>query len=104
MVTTGVASQEEEATSRLTLRDRLRNWLGIEEPIEPKLNKELEKKVAQLNKDLDFWHKTFRSFSVLPCGHCGEQMRVYPYGGAYYTRDGKKIHAHCYDNYLKENA
>lgn len=83
------------------IKSFLRNWLGIKEPIKPTLNKDLEKQVEQLKKDLEFWHRTFRSFSVLPCAYCGKQMRVYPYGGAYYTtKDNRKVHAVCYDNYL----
>lgn len=59
----------------------------------------------KLIKDLEFWHRTFRAFSVIPCAHCKKQMRVYPYGGAYYSiEDNKKVHATCYDEYLEERS
>lgn len=88
----------------MNIKHRIQKWLDVKEPIEPKLNKELKKQVDQLKKDLEFWHKTFRSFSVIPCGYCKKQMRVYPYGGAYYTtHDGKKVHAGCYDEYLSKD-
>jgi hypothetical protein len=64
---------------------------------------QLSKKYDQLIKDLEFWHKTFRSFSVIPCAYCKVQMRIYPYGGAYYhIEDNKKVHAECYDKWLAD--
>ena len=84
-------------------RNIVRAWLQIETPSEQEAShkKEAEDRKKLLN-DLEFWHKTFRAFSVIPCAHCKVQMRVYPYGGAYYTDgNGKKIHAECYDDYLE---
>jgi len=82
------------------LKQFLKKWLDIQPPIEPKLNKDLEKKVEQLKKDLEYWHRTFKAFSVVPCAHCKKQMRIYPYGGAYYTtKDNQKVHAACYDKH-----
>jgi hypothetical protein len=73
-----------------------------DEPIE-KQKKELEKLIDKAKRDLEYWHKTFRSFSVVPCAYCKKQMRVYPYGGAYYhIKDNRKVHAECYDAYLVE--
>lgn len=83
------------------LKQGLRKWLEVKDPIQPTLDEDLLKQVEQLKKDLEFWHRTFRSFSVIPCAYCKKQMRVYPYGGAYYhIKDNQKVHAECYDEYL----
>lgn len=81
------------------LKNRLKTWLEIPELKEIK---KWEKKAEGLHRDLKYWHGIFRSFSVIPCAYCKKQMRVYPYGGAYYhIEDNKKVHAACYDKYLK---
>lgn len=81
------------------LKKRLKKWLDIKEPT---FNEKLGKQVEQLKKDMEFWHRTFRAFSVVPCAYCKKQMRIYPYGGAYYTiKDNQKVHAECYDTYLE---
>lgn len=89
------------------LRKILRNWLGVAVH-KPETTKELEKfreeqgaVITKLERELDYWKRTFRSYSRIPCAHCGKQMHVYPYGGAYYTHSGVKVHAECYDDYLK---
>lgn len=65
--------------------------------------RDIEAKTKQLLTDLEFWHRTFRKFSVIPCAYCGKHMRIYPYGGAYYhIKDNRKVHAACYDTYLAE--
>lgn len=88
-----------------TIKTKLRNWLIADEKekLETKL-KEFEKSKDTLMRDLDYWHRTFRSFSVEPCAYCKKQMRIYPYGGAYYyIKNNRKVHAECYDKYLGEN-
>lgn len=80
----------------MTIKKRIQKWLDIKKPT-------LEKEVGLLKKDLEFWHKTFRTFSVIPCAYCNKQMRIYPYGGAYYTdKDNRKVHAACYDEFLAQ--
>lgn len=65
--------------------------------------KELIALIDKTKRDLEYWHRIFRSFSVVPCAYCGKQMRVYPYGGAYYhIEDNRKVHAGCYDKYLAD--
>ena len=85
------------------MKEFLRKWLDNKEPVAPTLNKDLEKQIEQLKADLTFWHKTFRAWSVVPCAYCKKQMRIYPYGGAYYhIKDNQKVHTGCYEEYLKK--
>lgn len=80
------------------LKQSMRDWLGIKEPL---TEKELRDTIEKLEKELNFWKQTFRKYSRVPCAHCKKQMHVYPFGGGYYTRDGKKVHAGCYDAFLE---
>lgn len=85
------------------LKSLIQNWLDIQNPKEPILPKDLEKKYQQLITDMEYWHRTFKSFSVVPCAYCNKQMRIYPYDGAYYLiKDNQKVHVHCYNKYLAE--
>lgn len=59
--------------------------------------------ITSLKRELDHWQRTFRKYSRIPCANCQKQMHVYPFGGAYYTHNGQKVHAHCYDEYLENN-
>lgn len=90
------------------IRGRLRHSETQAEKESPDLKalrkerKEIEALVDKTKRDLEFWHKTFRMFSVVPCAYCTKQMRIYPYGGAYYLiGDNRKVHAECYDKYLE---
>lgn len=95
----------------MSIKRKLQVWLHIEKSKVDSFNeqvakdtKEFEKKAEQVLRDLDFWHRTFRSFSVVPCAYCKKQMRIYPYGGAYYLiKDNQKVHTECYEEYLKGN-
>ena len=85
------------------LKLRIRDWLEIKDP--PKkleYDKELKDEVEKLKSELDFWKRTFRKYSRIPCGHCGKEMHVYPFGGAYYTHEGVKVHAGCYEDFLTQ--
>lgn len=88
----------------MNIKSKLRNWLAVNDEIE-EFKKFQDEVVTKLRGDLEFWHQTFRAFSVIPCAYCKKQMRVYPYGGAYYhIEDNKKVHADCYDEYLKKKG
>lgn len=81
---------------RKTLEERIQHVDSV--------GKSIERIQQDMKKELEYWHKTFRAFSVIPCAYCKKQMRVYPYGGAYYTiKDNQKVHAACYDEYLEQN-
>jgi len=85
------------------LKKRIQRWLDIKEaPAQPKTDKDdLQKVIKKLESELSFWKNTFRKYSRVPCAHCKKEMHVYPYGGAYYERNGQKVHAACYDDYLE---
>lgn len=93
----------------MSIKTKLKNWLDIKEPEDlkeiQKLKKDIAAEISKAMRDLDYWHRTFRSFSVIPCAYCKKQMRVYPYGGAYYhIKDNQKVHAECYDKFLRQTG
>lgn len=107
MSETYILGEREEPEPRFPkLRAKLRNWLGVETipKDNDRLSKELHTTIDKLESELTFWKNTFRKYSRVPCAYCTKQMHVYPFGGAYYTHHGKKVHAACYDAYLEQES
>lgn len=66
----------------------------------------LGKEADAIKRDLEFWHKQFRSYHFTTCRHCKKKMMTWPYEReAYYTlKDGGYVHSDCYGKFLERDV
>ena len=81
----------------MKLKQRIRDWLEIKDPVEPKPTDDLQKKFNKLESDLKYWRNEFKSRQPQKkCTKCKELISLWPFeDSGYYIKGNRVTHIAC---------